>query len=92
MKQQSTEELQRQEAQFSLPPLQIANQLFLCHTEHTAQARLLWQCTWTMWNTAQKKNQAGDVVDGYQERERKTVSFPQLCSILGSHYGEMSFQ
>lgn len=34
----------------------------------------------------------GDVADGYQGEGRKTTRFPQLCSILGSHYGEMSFQ
>lgn len=34
----------------------------------------------------------GGGCDGYQDEDRKTTCFPQFCSVLGSHYREMSFQ
>lgn len=69
---------------------------FLCCAEHTVQARFLRQCTWasslrTMWNKA-LQSEVGDVVDGYLEKGKKSSWFPQLCLILGSHYGGMGFQ
>ena len=69
---------------------------FLCRAQHTGQARFLRQCTWasshrTMWSKA-LWSQVGDVVDGYLETGKKPSWFPQLCLLLGSHYGEMSFQ
>lgn len=49
---------------------------------HLRRQRGIWHCRFK-W---------GDVADGYQGEGRKTTRFPQLCSILGSHYREMSFQ